>query len=294
METTMKRLLPLVALTLLGACSTLGLPEVKDGPLSAFDAAEPTSSSASTPLAFNDAWASITPNGTTVAAGYLTLANTGEADDRLISATTPRATRVDVHEMSLAGKTMKMRTVQRGVVVPAGGEVAFKQGGLHLMFTGVDAPFVEGETIPVKLVFQKAGEVDVSLRVSDQPTLSVADAWIGITPQGATVAAGYLTVANTGVAGDKLISAESPRAGRIELHEMSKNGRTMKMRPVKSGITVPAGAAVLLEKGGFHLMFMDIDAPFADGETVPVTLTFEKAGTVDLKLDVKPPVVAQH
>ena len=285
----MRQLLPILAVTLLGGCTALG--EAADSiQLSTGDAV----SSPATTLAIADAWASSTPAGASVAAGYLTIANSGIAEDRLVSATSTRADRVEVHEMSMVGKTMKMRAVDKGLAVPAGGAVAFKQGGLHLMFTGIGSPFSEGDTIPVKLTFEKAGEVEVSLKVSAQPTLTVADAWVAITPKGANVGAGYFLVANNGADGDKLISASSPRAGRVELHEMSKSGRTMKMRPVKNGIAVPAGAAVLLEKSGFHLMFMDIDAPFADGETVPVTLTFEKAGAVELALAVKPPVVAMH
>lgn len=288
----MKRMLPILTLTLLGGCSYLGIGE--SGDKSAMAAPETTLTAPKPTLAIAGAWASTTPKGATMAAGYLTVGNAGLADDRLLSATSTRAASVDVHEMSLAGKTMKMRSTQNGVAVPAGGSVAFKQGGLHLMFTGIDAPFAEGQTIPVKLVFEKAGEVEVALAVSSQPTLAVADAWVGITPKGAKVAAGYLMVANTGADEDKLVSATSPRAARVEIHQMSKMGETMKMRQVKNGLTVPAGSAVVLEKGGLHLMFMDIDAPFADGETVPVTLTFEKAGKVELTLAVKPPVVAMH
>lgn len=285
----MKNLLPVLAITLLGGCTYLGINE--SGDKSAMTTPATTSTST---LAIADAWASTTPAGATAAAGYLTVANAGLADDRLLSATSTRAARVDMHEMSMVGKTMKMRPVDQGVPVLAGGSVAFKQGGLHLMFTGINKPFAEGDTVPVKLTFEKAGEVEIALNVTSQPTLTVADAWAAITPKGAKVAAGYLLVANTGADEDKLVSAVSPRAGRIEIHEMSKSGQTMKMRPVPGGIAVPAGTAVLLEKGGLHLMFMDISAPFADGETVPVTLTFEKAGTVELNLAVKPPVVAMH
>jgi copper(I)-binding protein len=291
METIMKRLLPALALTLLGGCSYIGIGE--SGDKSSLATPDATLAAPKSTLAIAEAWASTTPKGATVAAGYLTVANAGLTDDRLLSVTSTRAASVDVHEMSLAGKTMKMRSLQDGVAVPAGGAVAFKQGGLHLMFTGIDEPFADGQNIPVKLVFEKAGVVEVSLPVSSQPTLSVADAWVAITPKGAKVAAGYMLVANTGADEDKLVSAVSPRAARVEIHQMSKTGQTMKMRPVKS-VAVPPGAAVVLEKGGLHLMFMDIDAPFASGETVPVTLTFEKAGKVELTLAVKPPVVAMH
>lgn len=124
--------------------------------------------------------------------------------------------------------------------------------------------------------------------VAPQPTLAVAEGWAAVTPKGAKVAAGYFTAANGGTADDKLLSASSPRATRVELHEMSMSGKTMKMRPLKDGVAVPAGGSVAFKEGGMHLMFMGITAPFVDGEAVPVKLTFEKAGDVEVTLTVKP------
>ena len=121
-----------------------------------------------------------------------------------------------------------------------------------------------------------------------QPTLAVAEGWAPPTPKGAKAAAGFFTVANTGAAGDKLLSATSPRAKSIEIHEMAMEGTKMKMRPVQ-GLDVPAGGTVALNDKGNHLMFMGVDKPFKDGETIPVTLTFEKSGEVQTTLTVKKP-----
>jgi periplasmic copper chaperone A len=60
----------------------------------------------------------------------------------------------------------------------------------------------------------------------------------------------------------------------------------MSMRPVPGGVEIPANGTVKFAPGGYHLMFMDIDAPFADGQEIPVTLTFEKAGPVEASLKV--------
>jgi copper(I)-binding protein len=93
-------------------------------------------------------------------------------------------------------------------------------------------------------------------------------------------------VKNGGSEDDTLISVESPAAGRVELHEMTMQNDVMKMRKLEQGIAIPAGATVALASGGLHLMFMDVKKPFAAGDSVPVTLTFEKAGKVDYMLAV--------
>lgn len=110
-----------------------------------------------------DTWATVTPGGVDVSAGYLTIANGGESD-RLISATSPRAAHVEVHEMVMDGAVMRMRPIE-GLVIPAGGQVELKPGAQHLMFTGVTQPFVEGEEIPVQLTFEHAGTMDIALPV---------------------------------------------------------------------------------------------------------------------------------
>lgn len=117
-------------------------------------------------------------------------------------------------------------------------------------------------------------------------SLSITQGWAAATPGGVTNGAGYLTIANAGTAEDRLISASSPRAGRVETHEMKMDGAMMTMRRVDA-LAVPAGGAATLSPGGLHLMFLDITAPFVDGESVPVTLNFEHAGAVTLELPVR-------
>jgi copper(I)-binding protein len=117
------------------------------------------------------------------------------------------------------------------------------------------------------------------------PGVAVSDAWAAVTPGGATVGAGYMTISNVGPA-DTLVSVTSPRAPKVELHEMSMEGSMMRMRPV-AHFTVPADGVVSLTPGGFHLMFLELPAPFVAGETVPVTLTFEHAGDVEVNLTVR-------
>jgi copper(I)-binding protein len=98
---------------------------------------------------------------------------------------------------------------------------------------------------------------------------------------------GYLTIANNGDAADRLVGASSPDAGRVEIHSMEVVNNVMTMRPVEGGLEIAPGATVELKPGGFHLMFLDVAKPFTQGEKVPVTLQFEKAGEVAIDLPVR-------
>lgn len=102
---------------------------------------------------------------------------------------------------------------------------------------------------------------------------------------GAKVGGGFLTIKNSG-SDDRLVAVESPLAGRVEIHEMKMENDVMKMRRLDDGIALPAGETVELKAGGLHLMFMDVKKPFAEGDAVPVTLVFEKAGKVDATFPV--------
>lgn len=118
--------------------------------------------------------------------------------------------------------------------------------------------------------------------------LEIRDAWAAPTPGGVNVSAGYLTIVNAAGEADRLVSASSPRAGRVEVHEVVMTGDVMQMRPA-AAIEIAPGAEVALAPGGMHLMFYEITTPFAEGEEVLVTLTFEHAGAVDVSLPVRRP-----
>ncbi|RIY03454.1 copper chaperone PCu(A)C [Aureimonas flava] len=110
-------------------------------------------------------WSRAMPPGARTGAGYLTLANHGTEPDRLVSITSPAATEVQVHDMSVKDGVMTMRQVEGGLAVPAGGEARLAPGGLHLMLLGVKEPFREGQMVPLHLTFERAGAVDVELKV---------------------------------------------------------------------------------------------------------------------------------
>jgi copper(I)-binding protein len=117
-------------------------------------------------------------------------------------------------------------------------------------------------------------------------SLEIGDLWTRATPPGAPTAGGYLTVTNNGSEADRLISATTPLAEKTELHMMETKDGVMTMHPVEGGIEVPAGGSVTLAPGGLHLMFIGIMQPLAEGGQMPVTLTFEKAGSIDTYLHV--------
>ena len=103
----------------------------------------------------------------------------------------------------------------------------------------------------------------------------------------APVAGGFLTIENTGTESDRLISLTSEIADETQIHEMAMQGDVMKMRPLAEGLEIPAGETVVLAPGGFHIMFMGLKQTLVEGETITVTLTFEKAGTVDVVLPIE-------
>ncbi len=122
-----------------------------------------------------------------------------------------------------------------------------------------------------------------TVRVGD---LTIEQPWMRATPNGAKVAGGYLRVTNRGGAPDRLLSTSIPLAGRGEVHEMLTEGGVMKMRPLEAGLIIPPGQTVELKPGGYHLMFMDLRSGVQEGETVRGSLTFEKAGTVQVTFTV--------
>lgn len=113
--------------------------------------------------------------------------------------------------------------------------------------------------------------------------VQVTQAWARATPGKSTIGAAYATV--TAPAGDRLVAAATPVAGVAEIHQHTMENGIMKMRQVDA-VPLPAGQAVTLSPGGYHIMLMDLKAPLVAGQSFPLTLTFEKAGTIETKVMV--------
>jgi copper(I)-binding protein len=117
------------------------------------------------PIGIENAWTRATAAAQTVGGGFMTIVNTGKAEDRLVSASSPVAAEVQIHDMKMEEGVMRMRQLTGGLAVPAGGRVELKPRSLHLMFMQLKTPLVAGQTVPVTLQFEKAGSVAVQFRV---------------------------------------------------------------------------------------------------------------------------------
>ncbi|WP_428669062.1 copper chaperone PCu(A)C [Reyranella sp.] len=111
-------------------------------------------------------WARATPPTAPAGGGFLTVTNTGTTPDRLVSASSPASSQVQIHEMKMDGNIMRMRELDNGLEIPPGATVALVPGGFHLMMMGLKSPLKEGTRVPVTLVFEKAGKLDVELAVT--------------------------------------------------------------------------------------------------------------------------------
>ena len=122
-----------------------------------------------------------------------------------------------------------------------------------------------------------------------QAQTTVKDPWVRGTVAGQKATGMFGQVTST--TGGKLVSASSPVAGVVEIHEMAMEGNVMKMRAV-SGLALPAGKAVDLKPGGYHVMLMDLKQELKPGDAVPVTLVIEGAGGKRESVELKAPVKA--
>lgn len=132
-----------------------------------------------------------------------------------------------------------------------------------------------------------AGAMMTGTALAQSTTIQIEQPFSRATPGGAKVGGGYMTIVNKGSATDKLIAASTSASERVEIHEMKMENGVMKMNEVPGGLSIEGGKSVSLAPGGYHLMFMGLKAPLKEGTKVPVTLTFEKAGKVDVQLDVR-------
>jgi hypothetical protein len=118
-------------------------------------------------------------------------------------------------------------------------------------------------------------------------SLEISQPWTRATAPTAKTGGGYVTITNKGTTPDRLIAVRSAVSDKAEIHEMKMEGNVMRMRELANGLEIPPGATVQLKPGGYHLMFMELKAPMAKDTKVPVTLVFEKAGSIDVELLVQ-------
>ena len=128
-------------------------------------------------------------------------------------------------------------------------------------------------------------------------SLHIEHPWAMAVPAVSPNGAAYLVIHNKGEQADKLLGADTARAGKTEIHEHLHKDGLMKMQQVEGGLDIPAGGEVRLEQGGYHLMMFGLKQPLNDGDKFPMTLHFQKAGDLDVEVHVQtqaPAVTAEH
>ena len=123
---------------------------------------------------------------------------------------------------------------------------------------------------------------------STQPEISVSDIWGRPSIKSAANGAFYMAIHNVGGTEDRLIAASSVACRSTELHETSLNEQDVMMMQHVGEILVPAGETVDLEVGGLHIMCLDRQDDFADGDRIPLTLTFEISGDLEISAEIRP------
>lgn len=119
---------------------------------------------------------------------------------------------------------------------------------------------------------------------------TVKDPWVRGTVAQQKATGAFMAITATG--GGTLVSASSPVAGVVEIHEMTMDGTTMKMRALPKGLDLPAGKTVELKPGGYHVMLMDLKAPLKTGESVDISLVVEGKDGRKETIAVRAPVKA--
>ena len=118
-------------------------------------------------------------------------------------------------------------------------------------------------------------------------SIEITTPWSRATPPSARTGGGFMTITNKGTVADRLVAARSNASDKGEIHEMQMDGNVMRMRELAKGLEIPPGATVMLKPGGNHIMFMELKAPLATDTKVPLALVFEKAGSIDVELNVQ-------
>ena len=117
-------------------------------------------------------------------------------------------------------------------------------------------------------------------------TIEVEHAWARATPGGAKTAALYMTLVNKGAAEDRLVSVSTPVAARAEVHDSTTENGVMRMRPL-AALPVKPGTPTVLKPGGYHVMLTELKQPLVAGQSFALSLTFEKAGTIEATASVE-------
>lgn len=268
-------------------------------------------------------WARSSPMGAPNGAVFGLLVNLGAEPDMLVSASTPAAAVVELHETVMGdGDVMQMRPVEGGFMVLPDDYLELKPGGLHIMLIDLTQPLVAGETLELTLNFEHVGDVLVTVPIVEmlegEPGMEatteaemtaepmaasavswpeacaqvhVLGAWARPSMGGMPNSAAYGLLLNLTEADVTLVSAQAEVANAVELHEMVMgDGDVMRMQPVEGGIVVPAGGYAQLRPGGLHVMFIGLTQDLQPETTMDLTLTFDSGEVIELTVPIREPM----
>lgn len=131
-----------------------------------------------------------------------------------------------------------------------------------------------------------AATASVARAQAEKDGITVQDAWTRATPGEARTAAVYFTAVNRGDESDRIMSASSPASDRAEMHATIRDGDIMRMRRVIS-VEVPAGGRAAFKPNSFHVMLTGLKVPLKVGDTVPLTLHFDRTGDMTVTVTVR-------
>lgn len=245
-----------------------------------------------------------------VSAAYMTISNSYDTAIRLISARANITEAVEIHETSVENDIMRMREVVDGLEIPAGDIARLEPGGYHIMLMDLAEDLRLGDAIALTLVFdqldgdgQPTGDpiemlVGVPVLMDPPPatdfvitgqwaraTAADRDADPGDGPFGPSAI--YMTITNTGATADRLIAVQTDVANTVEIHETTLENDVMRMREMSDGLEIAAGAGVMLEPGGYHVMLMMLPENLYPGDAFVVTLVFASGTEITVGVPVR-------
>jgi copper(I)-binding protein len=266
-----------------------------------------------------DGWAAATGAGMPNGAVYGYLLNLGTETDTLISASTAVTEVVEFHETIIGeNDVMQMQPLTEGLAIAPQNYVQLQPSGYHIMLFNLAQPLEAGSTFDLTLEFEQAGEVIVTVPVRERDamlhdmempmhaeatpevsmpeideacaTLHVLGAWVRPANAAMPNSAAYTLLLNLTDEDIQLVSASSPVAQAVEIHEMlMADGDVMQMRPVENGILVPTGGIAHLNPGGLHVMLIGLNQELAVDSTIPLSLGFADETVIELEIPVQAP-----
>ena len=123
-------------------------------------------------------------------------------------------------------------------------------------------------------------------QTSAASTVVVEQPWARATPKGAKTGAAYMILKNNGASADRLLSATTPLADQVQFHKETEDNGVSRMREVHN-VELEPGAKITFKPGEMHMMLVGLKQPLIEGQALPLTLQFERAGNIDVTMPIE-------